>query len=153
VNLALLRDTFTSKSTTGLLSIDQVFFCYTLELPVKDGLPGSAIPQGRYQVTTYPSPHFGRLMPLILVPGRSEIEIHFGNYPSDTRGCILLGYTRAPDFIGKSREAFDQFWGVPIRAQGPMERGECFLTITEATLRGATNNSEQVRDALTGENG
>jgi Family of unknown function (DUF5675) len=149
MNLALLRDVFTEKSTTGLLSIDQVFFAYSLELPVKDGLPGSAIPQGRYQVTTYASPHFGRLMPLILVPGRSEIEMHWGDYPKDTRGCILLGHTRAPDFIGQSREAFNDFW---FQAQGPMEQGECFLTITEATLRGAVSNAEAVRDAVNGEN-
>jgi hypothetical protein len=68
-------------------------------------------------------------MPLILdVPDRSNIEIHWGNLPDETRGCILLGDSMpGANFIGKSREAFDNFWA---KAQGPIERGECYIEIT-----------------------
>lgn len=129
MELTVERTRFSEISTQGQMAIDGAFFCYTLELPRKDGLPGSCIPAGRYQVTTYPSPHFGRLMPLINNgPGRSEIEIHWGNYPDNTRGCILLGYQSSQDSIGNSRLAFNDFWD---RGQGPMERGECYITITE----------------------
>lgn len=131
MELIVTRQRFSEISTQGQMLVDGVFFCYTLELPRKDGLPGSCIPTGRYQVTTYASSHFGRLMPLINNgPGRSEIEIHWGNYPDNTRGCILLGYQFSQDFVGDSRDAFDAFWE---RAQGPMERGECYITITELT--------------------
>ena len=66
-------------------------------------------------------------MPLLMdVPGRSEIEIHFGNTEAQTRGCILLGDTLGKDFIGQSRQAFDNFWA---KAQGPIERGECSIEI------------------------
>jgi hypothetical protein len=107
--------------------MDSAFEAYTLELPIKNGLPGSAIPGGTYSVVTYPSPHFDRLMPLIEgIPGRSDIEIHFGNYESETRGCVLLGETQGPDFVGNSRQAFDDFW---TKAQGSMELGECSITI------------------------
>ena len=110
--------------------VDGTFEAYSLELPLKDGLPGSAIPPGTYKVTTYPSPHFGRLMPLLQgIPGRSEIEIHFGNFPDETRGCILLGKTQTTDFVGESRAAFDAFWA---KAQGPMERGECSITVEQS---------------------
>ena len=130
MELIVTRQRFSELSTQGQLSIDGVFFSYTLELPKKDGLPGSCIPTGRYQVTTYPSPHFGRFMPLINDgPGRSEIEIHWLNTPDETRGCIGIGYTQGENSIGNSREAFDDFW---IKAQGPMESGQCWITIIEA---------------------
>src|SRR5882724_4436104 len=100
--------------------------CYTLELPNKDGKPGSCIPQGTYKVILNHSPKFSGdrtfdeltarmgllpLMPEIVgIPGRSNIRIHWGNDPSNTEGCILLGETRSEDFIGESRAAFASFY-------------------------------------------
>ena len=116
----------------GRMYVDSQFQAYTLELPKKDGLPGSCIPVGTYPVVAYPSPHFGRTMPLIIgVPGRSKIEIHYGNLPEETRGCILVGQTQEQDFIGNSRAAFDALWA---KAQGPMEQGNCTITIEEPTF-------------------
>lgn len=107
----MVRDTFTAISTTGQLSIDGVPSLWTLELPNKDGLPGSCIPQGVYPVVAYMSPKFGRTMPLLRdIPNRSNIEIHWGNTAADTDGCILLGRTRDKDYVGESRMAFDEFW-------------------------------------------
>jgi hypothetical protein len=128
VQLTLERFNFTDKSTIGSLAIDEKPFCWTLELPIGDGGPGSAIPAGTYKVVTYPSPKFGRLMPLLVdVPGRSNIEMHWGNSPEDTDGCILLGNSMpGTDYIGNSRIAFDDFWE---QAQGSMERGECAITV------------------------
>jgi hypothetical protein len=128
MQLRVSRITFTAKSTIGILSADGAAWCSTLELPVKDGLPGSAIPEGTYPVSVYPSPKFGRLMPLILgIPGRSNIEIHWGNFPEETDGCILLGEPAIqPDVILNSRAAFDTFW---TAVQGPLERGEVTITI------------------------
>ena len=40
------------------------------------------------------------------VPGFDEIEIHPGNFPGDTEGCLLVGFTRLPDMIESSRAAF-----------------------------------------------
>ncbi len=112
MELKLIRDKFTAESTGGKLYIDGSFFCFTLELPIRDGLPGSAIPEGTFQVVSQWSPKFGRSMPhLIGIPNRSEIEMHWGNVPADTEGCILLGLDRSqPDWIGNSRKAFDEFW-------------------------------------------
>jgi len=128
MKLLVERDTFTPESTEGSLSIDGEAFCWTLELPVKDGLPGSAIPAGTYPVVVYPSPKFARLMPLISdIPGRSNIEIHWGNDAQDTDGCILLGGSRPnQNFIGKSRQIFDKFWE---RTQAAMEAGQCEIEI------------------------
>jgi hypothetical protein len=128
MQLRVSRLTFTANSTIGILSADGAAWCSTLELPVRDGLPGSAIPLGTYPVSTYPSPRFGRLMPLILgIPDRSNIEMHWGNTPEDTDGCILLGEpSPTPDFIENSRETFDKFWA---QVQGPLERGEVTISV------------------------
>jgi hypothetical protein len=46
-------------------------------------------------------------MPLLLdVPMFTGIRIHSGNTAEDTRGCILVGEWRAPDWVGDSRRAF-----------------------------------------------
>ena len=144
MQLKLVRRWLTPISTVGELFVDDVRFCFTLELPIKDGLPGSAIPEGTFKVTTYPSPHFERLMPLLEgIPNRSEIEMHFGNSAEDSRGCILLGYTHdQPNWIGQSVKAFNDFWA---QAQGPMERGECFITIAST---GSTH--DEVQEASSG---
>jgi hypothetical protein len=68
----------------------------------------SAIPSGTYHVIIDYSKKFDRLMPLLLsVPGYEGIRIHWGNYAKDTDGCVLVGFVKAKDFIGKSKDAFD----------------------------------------------
>lgn len=130
MELTANREWPTAKSTCGTFYIDGKPFGYKLELPLGDGKPGSAIPAGRYKVEVYPSLHFGRLMPLVIDPTgeRTEIEIHWGSYPDNTRGCTLLGYTHETDFVGESKKAFDDFWAI---AQGPIEQGECWITYVD----------------------
>jgi len=36
------------------------------------------------------------------VPETRRIYIHNGNYPRNTDGCLLIGSTRATDFVGNS---------------------------------------------------
>ena len=68
------------------------------------------LPAGTYHVIKQLSPRFQKMTPhLQNVPDHTFIEMHVGNYPRDTHGCILLGETRAPDFIGNSQVAFDRF--------------------------------------------
>jgi len=147
MKLLVQRDTFTDESTEGTLYIDGAEFCWTLELPDLDGSPGYCIPQGTYKVVAYPSPKFGRTMPLLEgIPGRSNIEIHWGNEAKDTEGCILLGGSRpGKNFVGKSRQMFDDFWEV---AQAEIEAGNCTIEIQG----GAQSNAEAVQDASAGEN-
>ena len=128
MKLTLQRDTFTDKSTTGTLYLDGQQFCWTLELPNKDGLPGSCIPQGTYPVTAQMSPRFGRSMPHVQdIPNRSHILIHWGNTAEDTEGCVLIGGTRDTDFIGNSRQIFDDFWQKFMPA---LSGGTVTLTVT-----------------------
>jgi hypothetical protein len=110
------RRIYTDKSTIGDLYFDGAFECSTLEDPVRQTkLHGeTAIPAGRYRLTIEPSPRYKRLMPRLNdVPGYSGVLIHWGNFPSDTQGCLLVGRYdphSAPDFISSSRKAFDQLF-------------------------------------------
>ena len=71
----------------------------------------AAIPKGKYKVIITPSNRFKRDLPLLQnVPGFEGIRIHSGNTNHDTEGCILVGQTRAADFIGNSRKAFDKLF-------------------------------------------
>jgi len=119
MNLTLIRKTFTDKSTIGELLIDGKFFCHTLEDIVREvKIPGqTAIPYGSYEVIINYSNHFKKMMPLLMnVPGFEGVRIHIGNMNKDTRGCLLLGYTKGADFIGQSSKAFTDF--IPLLQSG-----------------------------------
>ena len=103
----------TEHSTVGELSIDGKFECYTLEdVERKVKIPAeTAIPKGTYIVGITLSSRFKRLLPILLnVPNFEGVRIHSGNNNHDTEGCILVGTTRADDFIGNSRIAFEKLF-------------------------------------------
>lgn len=109
MDLNLKRTVFTKKSTIGPLTIAEGFDCFILECPWKENRPNfSCIPPGRYRVTLYLSPSRGYVVPLLHgVPDRTEIEMHIGNWPKDTRGCLLPGRTAGADYVGQSALAFN----------------------------------------------
>lgn len=143
MKLTLARIFLTDVSTQGELYIDGQAFCVTLELPVKDGLPGSAIPEGTYPVVLAPSPKFmlsndpwvlkfAQLIPhLLLIPNRTDILIHFGNDSSDTNGCILVGTVAETNFIRNSREAFEKLW---LAIETPARSNDCTITVQTGAL-------------------
>src|SRR6267154_221842 len=129
MKLTLQRLFFTQRSTCGELFVEGQIqrFCYTLELTVKDGLPGSAIPPGEYKIELTPSPKFhlssdpwveryADAMPHVICPPRSLIMIHWGNGPENTEGCILVGMTHDLDDVGGSRVAFEKLY--PLLSDG-----------------------------------
>ena len=110
VILKILREWFTDKSTCGNLYLDDVWFCYTLE-PRKDQSLGKpyCIPTGTYSFILQYSPRFKMTTPHLLdVPGFTNIEIHPGNYPIDTEGCLLVGSEHQENMVTGSRSTFDK---------------------------------------------
>jgi len=116
-NLLLIRDSFTDKSVIGKLYLNSEFYGHTLELAWKDNQKRvSCIPKGVYEVKkrhTQKSKYKYEHLHILDVPDRELILMHIGNYAnslnlkkSDTNGCILLGNTRALNFVGDSRKAF-----------------------------------------------
>ena len=118
-------------STPGKLALNGVYFCRTLELPVRDGKPGSAIPAGRYVLQMLPSPKFvnqstdpalpqayrdfvaryASAMPHIQgIPGRTLIMLHWGNDEQDTNGCVIVGRVANTDWVGGSQAAFEDLY-------------------------------------------
>jgi hypothetical protein len=70
----------------------------TLELPWRDNKRNdSCIPAGEYIAERYLSPEHGYvLFRLINVPDRDDCELHIGNLPCDSKGCLLLGVRFGP---------------------------------------------------------
>jgi hypothetical protein len=148
VKLELQRDLQTAQGTTGRMFVDCAQFCVTLERPAaRFGDAHPCIPAGDYRVALFESPHFGRLMLLLQdVPGRTRIEIHWGNFVSDFQGCIGVGSARStlPDgkpAIWNSRATFDQLFSKiqAARAEG------CTIVIRDPQSLSA--NATMARDS------
>jgi len=112
VNLLIIRDTFTEKSTIGKLSINGESFCDTLENPyINNERNISCIPEGQYKVRLRLARESASRDYLHLlvqdVPNRNWILFHRGNTPKDTSGCILVGNGREQDAVNNSRLAMD----------------------------------------------
>jgi hypothetical protein len=105
--LELRRHWYSRRSTIGTLTVDGADAGFTLE-PPKDHPEHPCIPVGRYLLSRYESPKFGRTVLLLHdVPGREWIEIHVLNYPDQTQGCIGVGLSRGLDYIAHSAQGLD----------------------------------------------
>lgn len=123
MRLTLHRYLDTGKSTAGLLFLDGEFACHTLENPWKNNERRvSCIPEGTYRLglrteggwderagKKFPAMHKG-MIELQDVPDRTFILMHWGNYPKDTEGCILLGKTAGVDMVGSSVETYEKVY-------------------------------------------
>ena len=109
MNLRVIREPSTAAATMGILLIDGVFVCWTLEDVVREvKIPGeTAIPAGRYAVRLSLSQRFQKLLPEILAGGRgfTGIRIHSGNTQADTAGCVLVGRKRGNSVVLESKLA------------------------------------------------
>ena len=140
--MLLKRRWYSDRSTIGALTLGD-FSCFTLEDRVRE--PGvkvqdkTAIPAGRYRVVVDFSQRFQRRMPLLLdVPMFTGIRIHSGNTAQDTRGCILVGEWRAPDWVGDSRRAFADLFFLINTAD------ELWIAVTdEPAVDSRTSDSEK----------
>ena len=133
MELRLEREPSTDTLTFGKLYANDVYFCETLEDPVRaEKIPGkTAIPPGRYKIMLTYSPRFKRVLPLLLnVPNFIGVRIHIGNYATDTEGCILVGAERSGKMILRSRFAFNRLYAMLQAAHKSSER--IYITVTNA---------------------
>ena len=97
--MTLIRKVFAKDRTLGELHLEGTgYFCDTLEphcidwSKEKKVAGKTAIPEGRYKVKVGWSPRAGKNVPWLKnVPHFKDIQIHTGNIPGHTRGCILVG--------------------------------------------------------------
>ena len=105
----IITVTRTHKSQDGIfgnLSVDvDPFKCVTLENL------GLCIPTGTYDVLFMWSDHFQQIMPHVMVPNRTAIEIHWANFPNQLEGCLALGTQDdfAHDAIMQSKDMWIEF--------------------------------------------
>ena len=112
IDLVLVREVFTDKSTIGTLYLNGERVCDTLENPWLDNIRNiSCIPEGEYDVRLRLARESATRDYLHLlikgVPERTYILFHKGNYPKDTSGCVLVGMTRGNNFVKNSKDAMD----------------------------------------------
>ena len=112
INLLLIRNTFSKKSTVGELFLNGERICDTLENSWQDNQRNiSCIPEGVYPVRLrLPRESATRDYLHLLVqevPNRDWILFHRGNTAKDTSGCILVGLGTEQDVVHNSVLAMD----------------------------------------------
>ncbi|MCB0329782.1 MAG: hypothetical protein KDD70_08960 [Bdellovibrionales bacterium] len=106
--LILYRKTCTDKCIIGELWMDGERLCYTLELPDRNNKRNeSCIPEGTYQCDPFSGNKYKNVWQVMNVPNRSSILIHTGNYPSNTRGCVLVGLGEGENAVWQSKKALE----------------------------------------------
>ena len=131
MKLNVIRHQFGKDASNGLLFIDGVFECYTLEDEVRDVkvMSETAIPLGTYEIkfrniggfdtkykARYGSTFHKGMLELQDVPNFKYILIHTGNTDSHTAGCLLLGETQQDldkgkdGFVGGSGDAYKKMY-------------------------------------------
>lgn len=131
MKLDVIRTQFGKDATNGMLFLDGIFECFTLEDEVrldKKVMSETAIPLGEYEIklrteggfhskytARYGDVHKGMLW-LQDVPNFKWILIHVGNTDESTAGCLLLGETQQDldkgkdGFIGGSGDAYKKMY-------------------------------------------
>jgi hypothetical protein len=112
MQITVTRTSKTSDGIFGTMTIDSdPFTCVTCENLADE------IPAGTYTIEFTISPEFsphinGQPMPLIDVPGRTAIRIHWANLPSQLLGCIAVGQKVDGDAIDTSKVEFLQLYAI-----------------------------------------
>lgn len=147
MELQLYRFSSQSKTSLGVLLIDEKFQCYTLEDTFRKEKikKETRIDSGKYEVKLR---EFGRhyekyrqkyeghegMLWLQDVPKFEHILIHVGNDSEDTEGCILVGSTannnaKVKGMITNSTEAYLDMYFKVLKA---FKRGEkVFINLTD----------------------
>ena len=135
MKLTVVRHQFGTDATNGLLFIDGVFECYTLEdqYQAVKVMHETAIPLGEYEIKyrtvggwftrekarydkKFGAGWFKGMLELQDVPNFTYVLIHSGNTDESTSACLLLGNTQQDldmgkdGFIGSSRLAYESFY-------------------------------------------
>ena len=130
MKLTVVRTQFGTDATNGLLFIDGIFECYTLEdqYQAVKVMHETCIPEGTYDIKfrktggfhakyseRYKNAHYGMLH-IQDVPNFTYILIHTGNTDEHTSGCLIVGETQQDlevskdGFIGSSTLAYKKMY-------------------------------------------
>jgi hypothetical protein len=130
MKLTVVRTQMGKDATNGILLVNGLFECYTLEdqYQAVKVMHETCIPEGTYKIkfrkvggfhqrysARYKNAHYGMLW-LQDVPGFEYILIHSGNTDEHTSGCLIVGDTQQDlelgkdGFVGQSRGAYQKLY-------------------------------------------
>ena len=130
MKLTVVRTQFGKDATNGILLVDGIFECFTLEDQYQEVkvMHETCIPEGTYDIKfrtvggfhekykkRYGNDHYGMLH-LQDVPNFTYILIHAGNTDEHTSGCLIVGETQQDldisddGFIGHSGKAYSKLY-------------------------------------------
>lgn len=107
----ILTRKYAAEGTDGLLSMNGIPVCFTIELPWRDNKKEvSCIPEGHYKLEKRNSARLKKHILVKNVPGRSLILIHAANNAElELKGCIApVSRLTKPGNGENSRQAFNQ---------------------------------------------
>jgi hypothetical protein len=159
MKLTVVRTQFGTDATNGILLIDDVFECYTLEDQYQEVkvMHETCIPEGIYDIKLRTvggfhekykarySNHKGMLH-LQDVPGFTYILIHAGNTDEHTSGCLIVGETQQDldiskdGFIGHSGKAYVKLYDKVVKELSQ----DNDVTIEYTTITKLLNSSETI---------
>ncbi|WP_018249855.1 DUF5675 family protein [Orenia marismortui] len=109
--IRVIRKEETGEATLGEIYVDGEKIGHTLEPPWRQNKANeSCIPPGEYNafIRKRGSSRWNYdVIQLEEVFNRSAVQIHIGNYPKNTRGCILVGKGKGKNAVWSSRDAFE----------------------------------------------
>ena len=162
MKLQVVRTQLGKDATNGLLFIDGLFECYTLEdqYQAVKVMHETCIPEGTYDIQfrktggfhskyseRYKNAHYGMLH-IQDVPGFEYILIHTGNWESQTSGCLLVGDTQQDldvsdkGFIGASVNAYKRMYS---KVANQLLQGKA-VTIEYTTIDNLLNKPAEQSD-------
>ena len=107
MHIILHRLTQSEKGTFGILLMNDLPLCATLELPWEDNKRDiSCIPEGVYGCTRFISPRHGKVWKINDVSGRTDVLFHVANKIDELLGCVAVGQSFGKNMILNSTLAF-----------------------------------------------
>ena len=160
MKINLIRTQFGNDATNGLLFIDEVFECFTLEDQYQDKkvYGETCIPEGTYPVEFRKEGGFHNrysakydfhkgMLEIKDIPNFKWVLFHLGNTDENTAGCVLVGDTQQDldvskdGFIGSSGNAYKKFYPKVATA---LENGESVsLIVSKINLSNLTKISNK----------
>ena len=162
MKLDVVRTQFGKDATNGMLFVDGVFECFTLEDEVRDikVMSETAIPLGEYEIkfrniggfdtkykARYGSTFHKGMLELQDVPNFKYILIHTGNSDQHTAGCLLIGETQQDldkgkdGFVGGSGDAYKKFY--PKVRDALIAKEKVTIKYSNINLSGLSNKATE----------
>ncbi len=141
IDIDLYRIFDDGRATLGLLFVDDLKHCFTLEDEFREvKVAGETrIPAGRYQIIPRTVGRFfdayhhrwnhAFALELVDVPNFTNVMLHTGVNEDHTSGCVLVGYTAAIEGIPTLNRSRDAYHALFLKIRDAVEAGSAWLII------------------------